>query len=110
MQCNRLPESCHQHYYVRYKENAMNKITLYTVNPSRGNNVRWMLEGCGADDDMVLLDFRHVVKLPEYLAAHPMGKVPAVRYAGQLMTEQPAILIFGRTVSRQKPDSRCRNA
>ena len=36
----------------------MSKITLYTANPSRGTNVRWMLTECGADYDNVVLDYR----------------------------------------------------
>ena len=35
----------------------MSKITLYTANPSRGTNVRWMLTECGADYDNVVLDY-----------------------------------------------------
>lgn len=72
----------------------MEKITFYTVTPSRGNHVRWMLEECGADYDTVELDFERSIKSPEYLAINPMGKVPAIAHAGQVVTELPAILTY----------------
>ena len=71
----------------------MSKITLYTANPSRGNNVRWMLAECGADYDTVTLDYPQL-KEADYLAINPMGKVPAITHAGQVITELPAILTY----------------
>ena len=56
----------------------MSKITLYTANPSRGTNVRWMLTECGADYDNVVLDYPQL-KEADYLAINPMGKVPAIK-------------------------------
>ena len=71
----------------------MSKITLYTANPSRGINVRWMLAECGADYDTVTLDYPQL-KEADYLAINPMGKVPAIAHAGQVITELPAILTY----------------
>ena len=71
----------------------MSKITLYTANPSRGINVRWMLAECGADYDTVVLDYPQL-KEADYLAINPMGKVPAIKHAGQVITELPAILTY----------------
>lgn len=71
----------------------MSKITLYTANPSRGTNVRWMLAECGADYDTVVLDYSQI-KEADYLAINPMGKVPAIKHAGQVITELPAILTY----------------
>ena len=71
----------------------MSKITLYTANPSRGTNVRWMLAECGADYDTVVLDYPQL-KEADYLAINPMGKVPAIKHAGQVITELPAILTY----------------
>ena len=71
----------------------MSKITLYTANPSRGTNVRWMLTECGADYDNVVLDYPQL-KEAGYLAINPMGKVPAIKHAGQVITELPAILTY----------------
>ena len=71
----------------------MSKITLYTANPSRGTNVRWMLTECGADYDNVVLDYPQL-KEADYLAINPMGKVPAIKHAGQVITELPAILTY----------------
>ena len=71
----------------------MNKITLYTANPSRSGNVQWMLAECGADYDTVTLDYPQL-KEADYLAINPMGKVPAITHAGQVITELPAILTY----------------
>ena len=71
----------------------MSKITLYTANPSRGTNVRWMLTECGADYDNVVLDYPQL-KEADYLAINPMGKVPAIKHAGQVIIELPAILTY----------------
>ena len=71
----------------------MSKITLYTANPSRSSNVQWMLAECGADYDTVTLDYPQL-KEADYLAINPMGKVPALTHAGQVITELPAILTY----------------
>ena len=71
----------------------MSKITLYTANPSRSSNVQWMLAECSADYDTVVLDYPQL-KEADYLAINPMGKVPAIKHAGQVITELPAILTY----------------
>ena len=71
----------------------MSKITLYTVHPSRGNNVRWMLAECGADYDTVALDYPQL-KEADYLAINPMGKVPALTHGDTVLTETVAILTW----------------
>ena len=73
----------------------MSKITLYTVHPSRGNNVRWMLAECGADYDTVALDYPQL-KEAGYLAINPMGKVPAIlTYLAELFPEKRLIPAVG---------------
>ena len=52
-----------------------------------------MLTECGADYDNVVLDYPQL-KEADYLAINPMGKVPAIKHAGQVITELPAILTY----------------
>lgn len=72
----------------------MQPLTLYTVTPSRGTNVRWMLEECGATYNIVNLDWNGTLKTPDYLAVNPMGKVPALRHGDSVITETAAILTY----------------
>jgi glutathione S-transferase len=51
------------------------------------------LEAINADYDDVLVNFRtHSQAGPDYLAVNPKGKVPALAYEGQVLTENAAIL------------------
>ena len=72
----------------------MEKIVLYTHPQSRGRNVVWMLEECGAKYDTVLLNFGDDLHSPEYLAINPMGKLPALKYGDTVITETAAIITF----------------
>ena len=72
----------------------MQKLTLYTNPPSRGTNVRWMLEECGADYDTVAVRFGADMKAPAYRAINPMGKVPALTHGDTILTETAAILTW----------------
>lgn len=72
----------------------MQPLTLYTVTPSRGTNVRWMLEECGVTYNIVNLDWDGTLKTPDYLAVNPMGKVPALRHGDSVITETAAILTY----------------
>ena len=72
----------------------MEKIVLYTHPQSRGRNVLWMLEECGAKYDTVLLNFGDDLHSPEYLAINPMGKLPALKYGNTVITETAAIITF----------------
>lgn len=69
-------------------------ITFYTNPMSRGQIVRWMLEEVGAPYEQVLLDYGTTMKAPEYLAINPMGKVPAIRHGGHVVTECAAICAY----------------
>jgi glutathione S-transferase len=54
-----------------------------------------LFEELGVPFDMVSLDLkRSEQRSPEYLAINPMGKVPAIRHEGALVTEQPAIMLY----------------
>lgn len=62
---------------------------------SRSNMVRALLEELGVDFQMHVIDFRNNEQLaPEYLAVNPMGKVPAIRHEGTVVTETVAIFIY----------------
>ena len=72
----------------------MQKLTLYTNPHSRGTNVRWMLEECGADYDTVGVPFGAEMKAPAYRAINPMGKVPALTHGDTVLTETVAIITW----------------
>ena len=69
-------------------------VTLYTNPQSRGQIARWMLEEVGEPYEAVLLGYDGAMKAPDYLAINPMGKVPAIRHAGHVVTEAAAICAY----------------
>ena len=69
------------------------EIIFYTNPMSRGQIVRWMLEEVGQPYSTEVLGFEQV-KSPAYLAINPMGKVPAIRHGGQVITECAAICAY----------------
>ncbi|HEY6917042.1 MAG TPA: glutathione S-transferase family protein [Allosphingosinicella sp.] len=69
-------------------------LTFYTNPMSRGRIARWMLEEVGAPYETVVLDFGTTMKAPEYLAINPMGKVPAIKHGGTVVTEAAAICAY----------------
>ena len=73
----------------------MKKITLYTNPNSRGRIIRWLLEECGADYEVVPVPFgENGTKSADYLAVNPMGKLPAVKYGDAVITETAALITF----------------
>lgn len=80
----------------------MKDLVLYTITPSRGSAVLWMLEECGADYDTVVLSYDSV-QSADYLAVNPMGKVPALKHKGEVLTETAAILSY---LAEQFPDKK----
>ncbi|MDE3123679.1 MAG: glutathione S-transferase family protein [Paracoccaceae bacterium] len=69
-------------------------ITFWTNPMSRGRIVRWMLEELGQPYDTVVLAYGPEMKSPDYLAVNPMGKVPAIRHDGRVVTEAAAICAY----------------
>jgi glutathione S-transferase len=70
----------------------MSDLMFYTAVPSRGAVVRWMLEEIGEPYDVTVLDLKSGEQnQPAYRAVNPQGKVPAIRYKGQVTTEVAAI-------------------
>ena len=69
-------------------------LTFYTNPMSRGQIVRWMLEEIGEPYETVILDYATTLKAPDYLAINPMGKIPAIRHRGTVVTEVAAICCY----------------
>lgn len=69
-------------------------LTFYTNPMSRGRIARWMLEEVGEPYETVLLDYGTTMKAPAYLAVNPMGKVPAIKHDGTVVTECAAICAY----------------
>ena len=73
----------------------MEKITLYTNPNSRGKGIRWLLEECGADYEVVPVPYgENGTKSADFLAVNPMGKLPAVKYGDAVITETAALVVF----------------
>ena len=69
-------------------------LTFYTNPMSRGRIARWMLEEVGAPYETVILGYADSMKAPDYLAVNPMGKVPAIKHGGEVVTEVAAICAY----------------
>jgi glutathione S-transferase len=70
------------------------ELVFFTNPMSRGRIVRWMLEEVGAPYRAEILPFGPAMKSPDYLAINPMGKVPAIRHRGAVVTECAAICAY----------------
>lgn len=79
----------------------MTDLILYTNPQSRGLQVMWMLEECGADYQAIAIPYGEKMKSAEYLAINPMGKVPAIKHGETVTTETAAILTY---LAEQFPD------
>jgi glutathione S-transferase len=71
----------------------MADLIFYHNPQSRGRIVRWMLEEIGQpyETDVVPYD---ELKSERYLAVNPMGKVPAIKHRGHVITECAAICAY----------------
>lgn len=72
----------------------MADLTFYTNPMSRGQTVRWMLEEIGQPYDTEILEYGTSMKAEAYLSINPMGKVPAIRHNGRVVTEVAAICCY----------------
>lgn len=72
----------------------MSELMLYTNPQSRGRIAHWMLEEVGEPYDTVWMNLGPELKTPDYLALNPMGKVPAIRHRGVVVTEAAAICAY----------------
>ena len=70
-------------------------ITLFHAPQSRSAGALVLLEELGADYELHVLDLQKgEQRQPAYLAINPMGKVPAIRHEGVLVSEQGAVYAY----------------
>jgi len=71
----------------------MADLIFYTNPQSRGRIVRWMLEEVGQPYETEIIPYDQL-KNERYLAINPMGKVPAIKHRGHVVTECAAICTY----------------
>jgi glutathione S-transferase len=71
----------------------MADLIFYTNPQSRGRIARWMLEEVGAEYGTEIIPYDQM-KSERYLAVHPLGKVPAIKHRGHVVTEAAAICAY----------------
>ena len=71
----------------------MSELIFYTNPQSRGRIARWMLEEVGQPYETEIVPYDKM-KDAEYLAVNPMGKVPAIKHRGRIVTECAAICTY----------------
>ena len=71
----------------------MTDLIFYTNPQSRGRIVRWMLEEVGQRYETEVIGYDDM-KSERYLAIHPLGKVPAIKHNGHVLTECAAICTY----------------
>lgn len=70
-------------------------IEFWTNKMSRGHIAHWMLEELGQPYETHWLEWGpEGHKHPDFLAVNPMGKVPAIRHDGHVVTEAAAICLY----------------
>lgn len=74
---------------------ASQDLVFYYAPRTRAATVLWMLEETGVPYQLELLRLKQGEhKKPGYLAINPMGKVPAIRHCGIVVTEVSAICTY----------------
>jgi glutathione S-transferase len=71
----------------------MTDLILYTNPQSRGRIIRWMLEEIGQPYETEIVTYDEI-KSERYLAVNPMGKIPAIKHRGHVVTECAAICAY----------------
>ena len=71
----------------------MADLIFYTNPQSRGRIVRWMLEEIGEPYETEVIPYDQL-KSERFLAVNPMGKVPAIKHRGHIVTECAAIVAY----------------
>ena len=71
----------------------MADLVFYTNPQSRGRIVRWMLEEVQQPYETEIIAYDRL-KDPAYLAVNPMGKIPAIKHRGHVVTECAAICAY----------------
>ena len=72
----------------------MADLIFYTNPMSRGRTIRWMLEEVDAPYETQILEYGSTMKQEPYLSVNPMGKVPAIKHKGKVVTEVAAIVTY----------------
>jgi glutathione S-transferase len=71
------------------------RVTFFHAPQTRSGATRALFEELGVEYDMHVLSLKAGdTRKPDYLAVNPMGKVPAIRHADALITEQPAVMMY----------------
>lgn len=70
------------------------ELVFYTHPMSRGRIARWMLEEVGAPYRTVTLEYGEPMKAAAYRKINPLGKVPAIRHRGRVVTECAAVCAY----------------
>jgi len=71
----------------------MADVIFYTNPQSRGRIIRWMLEEVGQPYETEVIAYDQI-KSESFLAVNPMGKVPAIKHRGHVVTECAAICAY----------------
>ena len=69
----------------------MSGIVLHHATQARSFRSLWLLHEIGIDFELVVHPFGKNLRAPEYLAKHPLGRVPALEIDGRKMFETGAI-------------------
>ncbi|MDH3624811.1 MAG: glutathione S-transferase family protein [Myxococcales bacterium] len=80
------------------------KLTLYFHPRTRSTRPRWLLEEIGLDYRVELVKLSEGAhKTSEYLAIHPLGRVPALRHGDDVIFESLGICLY---LADRFPDAR----
>ena len=72
----------------------MSDLIFYTNPQSRGRIVRWMLEECAVPYQCEIVPYGPAMKSAPFTDINPMGKVPAIKHKGKVVTETAAIVAY----------------
>ncbi len=72
----------------------MSELIFFTNPQSRGRIVHWMLEELGEPYQIEWIEYGEQMKSAAYRKLNPMGKVPAIKHNGSVVTETPAICTY----------------
>jgi glutathione S-transferase len=71
------------------------RVTLFHSPNTRSSGALTLLHELGADFELSILNMKAGEnRQPPYLAVNPLGKVPAVRHDGAVITEQVAVFLY----------------
>lgn len=66
-------------------------LRLHHCHEARSMRSLWLLHELGAEFELVVHPFGPALRDPEYLAIHPLGRVPALEHDGNVLFETGAI-------------------